>query len=91
MRLAIGAPPGLVRRAVVLRSMAVATAGIVGGLALSVLATRAMRALIPGVVSAGLPAYAGGAVLLLVIVVAASWLPARRASRIDPVRALRAD
>ena len=91
MRLAIGASPELVRRAVVLRSVSVAITGIVGGLALSVLATGAMRALIPGVVPAGLPAYAGGAGLLLLIVVAAAWLPARRASRIDPVRALRAE
>jgi predicted permease len=91
MRLAIGAPPGLVRRAVVLRSLGVAALGIGGGLVLSMLTTRAMRALVPGVGSPGVSVYLTSASLLLLIVVAASWLPARRASQIDPVQALRAE
>lgn len=91
MRLAIGAPPGLVRRAVVFKSIGVAAAGMAGGLVLAALTTRAMRSLVPGVAAAGAPVYLVSAGVLLLVVIAASWLPARRASRIDPVQALRAE
>jgi predicted permease len=91
IRMAVGAA----RREVVLLVMAqggrLALAGVVVGLAGAALASRALSGLLFGVTPVDLPTYAAVGVALLAIALFASWLPARRASRVDPVRALRAD
>jgi putative ABC transport system permease protein len=65
--------------------------GIVVGLALFTLVARFLRAMLFGV-TPGDPLTLGAAVLLLVMVaLVASWLPARRAARVDPASTLRTD
>jgi putative ABC transport system permease protein len=91
MRLAIGAQPGLVQRAVVLQSLTLAGMGIVVGIGLALLAARAMRALLVGVAPTDLGVFVGAIGLLVTITLTASWIPARRAARIDPIIALRSE
>ncbi len=89
MRLAIGAQPGRVQRAVVGRSLALAGLGMVAGVGLALVTTRAMRSLLVGVEPSDPLIYAAAAALLVAVALLASWMPARRAARIDPVIALR--
>jgi ABC-type antimicrobial peptide transport system permease subunit len=65
--------------------------GLAAGLGLSLLSTRLLAGLVYGVTPTD-PATLAGAVLALAAAASlASWLPARRATRIDPSRALRLD
>ena len=90
IRLALGASGGQVTRLVVWESAQLAAAGVIIGLAGALATTRVMQSLLFGV-SATDPLTLGVVtVLLLGVAVAAAWLPARRASRVDPVEALRA-
>jgi ABC-type antimicrobial peptide transport system permease subunit len=61
------------------------------GVAASVLAARAIRALLFGVTPLDTLSLAGAPILLALIAFVACYLPARRALRIDPVNALRAE
>jgi putative ABC transport system permease protein len=91
VRMALGADPRSVRRLVVGEGMAVAAAGAAAGLVAAFLLTRLMAGLLYGVRASDPVTYAGVAAALLAIALAACWIPARRASRIDPMRALRAE
>ena len=91
VRMALGADPRSVLRLVVGGGMAVAVAGAAAGLAAAFLLTRLMAGLLYGVRASDPATYAGVAVALLAIAFAASWIPARRAARIDPMKALRAE
>lgn len=89
IRLALGARPRAVERQFVGRGMALALAGLALGLALALGAGRVVSSLLFEV-EAGNPAvYAGAAALLIAAALLASWLPARRAARTDPLAALR--
>ena len=91
IRLALGARPADVRRMVARHAAGVAAIGIVVGLAGALVVMRALGALLFEV-SAADPAPLLAAVGVLIAVAgAASWLPARRAARLDPAEALRAD
>jgi ABC-type lipoprotein release transport system permease subunit len=74
---------------VVRQAAVLAIAGLVLGLALAVGATRFLRRLLFGVEPTDAVTYALVAIGLLSIAIVASYLPARRASRIDPMTALR--
>jgi putative ABC transport system permease protein len=91
IRMAVGAA----RREVVLLVMSqggrLGLVGIAVGLAGAALVSRALSGLLFGVSPIDAPTYAAVGLALLAITLFASWLPARRASRVDPVRALRAD
>ncbi len=89
IRLALGAEAGSVRRMVVFQGMRLAVAGIVLGIAGAFGLTRFIAAFLFGVDARDPAVFAGIPVLLAVIALAAVWLPALRASRVDPLEALR--
>jgi putative ABC transport system permease protein len=91
LRVALGAGAGDVRRLVFGIGMAPVAIGVVGGLALAGAATRPIEGMLFGVDPLDARAPAGAVAVLLVSSVVACWLPARRATRVDPVRALRAE
>jgi len=91
IRIALGASSKAVTRLVVGDGVRLAVIGLVVGVGTAVAATRALSSLLYGV-TAGDPttfALIGG--LVAVVALAASYLPARRAVRVDPVDALRAE
>ena len=89
VRMALGAGRNRVVADIVTRAVKTTGIGLIGGVALSVLLTKSLAALLPGA-SAVDPVSIGGTLLLLAIVaLAASFVPARRATRIDPLIALR--
>jgi predicted permease len=89
IRMALGAERGHVLRMVVSLGAALAGVGLTAGLAGAWAATRALRTLLYGVSPADPFTAAGVALLLLGVALAACWLPARRATRVDPLMALR--
>ena len=91
VRLALGASAGGIISGVVRRGVAPAIAGGAIGVAVAVALARTFRALLFGVEPLDLPSFAGGALLLLVVALVAALGPAVRASRVDPVTALRAE
>jgi ABC-type antimicrobial peptide transport system permease subunit len=91
LRIALGATAGSVMRMVVRRGLLLTAIGLTMGLALAWAATRAMQNVIYGVTSGDPATCAAVAGLLGAIALLASYLPARRASRIDPIAVLRAD
>jgi len=91
IRLAIGAGRRDVARLVVVRALTAVTLGLALGLPAAFAATRLVESLLRGVEPTD-PVSTGAAVGVLVsAAVAAAYLPARRAARVDPVRALRQD
>jgi len=88
IRMAIGANSGSVLQMVLRQGVVLAAAGIAVGIAASVPMGNALKALVYGVSGDWTP-YVVVPVLLLAVTVLASYGPARRASRIDPMRALR--
>ena len=91
VRIALGAPAGLVRRMVVNRGMTLASVGIGVGLAGALTLSSVIAALLYNVSATDPVTYVAVAVMLAVTALLASWVPAVRASRLDPVEALRAD
>ena len=89
--LAVGAAPRDVLRLVLRRSLVLISAGIVFGLLAAVALTRLMSDLLYGITPLDTTTFAGVTVLLFVVAFVASYLPARRATRIDPVSALRCE
>jgi ABC-type antimicrobial peptide transport system permease subunit len=76
---------------VVLRGVRYAAIGVGVGLAGALAVTRVMRTLLFGVSAADPVTFVGLAVLLILIAALASYLPARQASTINPMEAMRAD
>jgi predicted permease len=91
VRLALGAPSGDVLRMVVGRGLALATIGVAVGLASALLLTQLMRGVLYGVSPSDPLTFAGVALALMCVAGFASWLPALRATRVDPLVALRAE
>ena len=91
MRMAIGARPGEVLRLVVGRSLVLTGAGLLAGVLLSLAATRLLEGVLVGVEPTDPSSFAGAAAVLATVALLASWIPARRAARIDPAEALRAE
>jgi putative ABC transport system permease protein len=89
VRLALGADPGRVRGMVVLQGMRLALIGVVIGVAAAYGLSRYMSTLLFGVEPRDPLVFVGVPVLLAIIALLAVWIPAARASRIDPLRALR--
>jgi predicted permease len=91
IRIALGALAANVIRLVIRQGMTLAAAGVVIGLALALAVTRLMATLLYGVQPSDPIAFGAAVMVLLAVVVAASWIPARRAARLDPVKALRTE
>jgi ABC-type antimicrobial peptide transport system permease subunit len=91
VRLALGANPGQVSRLIVQQSLAPVFAGLIAGLGLASLATRALATQLFEVSPIDPATFSLVAMILLSAAVAASVTPARRAMRVDPVNALRAE
>ena len=91
IRMALGATQRGILRMVVQRGMMLALAGAGIGLAGAFALTRLMRGLLYGVTASDPATFVGIAALLLCVSLAASWIPARRAARVEPMISLRAD
>ena len=89
VRMALGAGRARVLRLVVAQGLGVALAGIVVGTAAALGLARVLASLLHGVSGRDPLIFAGAAALLALVAAAATYLPARRASRIEPVVALR--
>jgi predicted permease len=89
IRLALGADPRQVLRMVLMSGARIAAAGIVAGLLLSMWLTRIVKAQLYNTSPMDIGALAGASLLLFLIVELAAYVPARRATRIDPIAALR--
>jgi putative ABC transport system permease protein len=91
VRVALGARGADVVRMVLGQGLAMAALGVGAGLVAALAATRFLSGLLYGVTPTDPPTFAAVAVTLLGAGLLASWLPARRAVRVDPARALRAE
>ena len=91
VRVALGARPSDVRRMISRQGVALAALGIAVGLVAALGLTRFMRGLLYGVSATDPFALAASCVLMLLVALAASWLPAHRAAAVDPATSLRAD
>jgi len=89
VRIALGATRGRVASLVIGRAAGLAGVGIALGLAGSLAAAQVLRGLLVGLSPRDPVTFIAVPVFLVVVVVAASYLPARRASRLDPARVLR--
>ncbi len=90
-RLAIGAHPGSVVRQVLFGTARLALIGLVLGLPLALLTSRAGQSVLVGVSPTEPRAYLAGVVAILGVTLAAAWIPARRAAGVDPSTALRSE
>jgi len=91
IRLALGAATPSVRNMVVFQGMRLALAGVAIGLIAAFGLTKLLATLLFGVKEKDPLVFGTAAVLLSVVSLLAVWLPARRATRIDPVIALRSE
>ncbi|HEX8452191.1 MAG TPA: ABC transporter permease [Longimicrobium sp.] len=91
VRIALGARPRDVRTMVVASGARLAAIGVVVGIAIALGASRLLSTLLFGVGAADPLTYGGVAALLLGMTLLATWIPARRASRVDPMVALRSE
>ena len=90
-RIALGAGSGQVLRLVIGHGLALAGAGVAIGLAASFGLTRLMSSLLFGVKATDLATFAIVAGLLSAVAALACFIPARRATRVDPIVALRSE
>jgi putative ABC transport system permease protein len=89
VRIALGATAADVVADVLGQGLRLTALGMAIGLALALAATRVMSAMLFGIAATDIATYAGAAALLTAIAIAASVVPALRASRVDPLTALR--
>ena len=91
VRIALGAETGQVRRMVVAQGARVVAAGVVAGLLAALASTRALGNLLFGIAPVDAATYAGMSAFMLAVGMLASYVPARRASSVDPVESLRGE
>jgi ABC-type antimicrobial peptide transport system permease subunit len=91
VRLALGAAPGSVTAMIVGQGGVVTAVGVFVGLGAALVTGRFMESLLYGVSPRDPVVLAGTTLILLIVAFLACWLPARRASRVSPVQALRAN
>jgi ABC-type antimicrobial peptide transport system permease subunit len=91
IRLALGAQPSQIRTLVLSHGMHLLLIGSIIGLLSAVALSRAMQSVLFEVTAIDPKIYLGVGLLLFVATLLASWIPARRASRVDPIIALRTE
>jgi len=89
LRMALGATAAGIQRMVVSRGLALASVGLGIGLAGCWALTRLMKSLLYGVDAIDLKTFAAVAAFLAAVAIVTCWIPARRASRLDPMAILR--
>jgi predicted permease len=89
LRSALGATPGEIVLLIVRQGLTVAGAGLAAGIVIALLATRVLSGFLYGVATRDTASFAGVSALLLLTSIVACAIPARRAARIDVVRALK--
>jgi putative ABC transport system permease protein len=89
IRMALGSPPGAVMRLVLGQGMLLVLIGVAVGLALSFGLTRIMASLLYGVTATDPLTFVSVAVALSLVALLANYIPARRATKVDPLIALR--
>ena len=91
LRMALGAQLSDVQKLILKQGMFLAAIGSLGGLMVALGGARMMKSLLYGVSSSDPITFACVALLLLNVALLACWIPARRASRVEPMIALRAE
>jgi putative ABC transport system permease protein len=91
VRVALGAQPGDVLRLIIGQGALMALLGVAIGVAAALLLTRLMASQLFGVSPHDPLTFAAVAMLLMIVSIAACYIPARRAMRVDPVVALRCE
>lgn len=91
VRIALGASPGAVVAMLTKQGVVLTAFGIAAGLLLFALVARFLRTLLFGVAPTDLLTLSSASALLVAIAALASWIPARRTSRLDPADVLRAE
>lgn len=91
VRIALGAQPRAVAAMMTRQGLVLTAAGIAGGLVLFVLVAGSLRAFLFGVTPTDPVTLVAASLLLVGVAALASWIPARRASRVDPAETLRAE
>jgi hypothetical protein len=89
IRMALGAQPGMVVQQLTGQGVRLTIVGLILGLAVSALATRLLGRLLYGVAATDAFSFAVVAAVLVLTVALAAYVPARRATRIDPISTLR--
>ncbi len=91
IRMALGAERGMIRRMILGEGAVMAIAGLVVGGVAAIPLSKLLEGLLFGVEPADPPTIALSAVLLVGVALVASWIPARRATAVDPITALRSE
>ena len=91
IRMALGATPERVRRDVLARAAAIAAIGLLAGFAVAMASSRLITSLLFQVTPTDPLALGAACVVLCIVAAVAAYVPARRATTIDPVQALRSD
>jgi predicted permease len=89
IRMALGAQPGQVRGMILRESTWITVAGIAVGVGAALGLTRLVKSMLYGIAPNDPVTIGCGVAVLLVVALAASWIPARRAARVQPMEALR--
>lgn len=91
IRTALGASPGSLQAQIMIETLRLAAIGLGIGLFGALIMTRSLASLLFGVNSHDPASFAGTVIVLVVVATLAGYLPARRASQIDPIQALRSN
>ena len=91
IRMALGAAQPQIVRLVLAHAVRLSVLGLIVGLGVALAASSALRSMLYGVGATDLATYAAGCAVLLVATLAASWLPAWGAGRVDPIIVMRAE